>query len=194
MKLLIANALIELLDRHPYKEINVCVICEIIPISRPTFYNYFRNKHDVVKWFIQDDFIKNCFPVFQCHLKEKGVQTYFHYLKSHKNFYKRIYEYDNGIMLKQYLEAAYISAFDHLNDFSLDVEQKKGSINPDVFIRYSVGGISSVIVYWVENNMEISEECMASDLYLMMEQPMGYVRDYYLNNCSSSYKYTPPVR
>lgn len=180
MEKLIADALIDLLDTFAYKDISVRVICEVVPVSRPTFYKHFRNKDDVVRWFVRDDFMKNCFPVFQYHLKEKGVQTYFHYLKKHRNFYIRILDYDNGLFLKDCLEYAYLNAFKYLEEFSLPVTKKKGSINPEIFMLYSVGGISSVIVSWIRQHMEPSEEKMAADLYLMMEKPMGYVRDYYL--------------
>lgn len=180
MKTLIANTLIELLELYSYKEISVRVICEIVPISRPTFYNHFQNKDNVAMWFVREDFMKNCFPVFQYHLKEKGVETYFHYLKKHKNFYLRLYEYDDGVFLKQCLENAYLHAFDYRDQFSLSVDKKKGTINPEIFTRYSIGGISSIIIYWIEKKMEIPVETIAYEMYLMMEQSMTYVRDYYL--------------
>ena len=59
MEKLIADALIDLLDTFAYKDISVRVICEVVPVSRPAFYNHFKNKNDVVRWFVKDYFMKN---------------------------------------------------------------------------------------------------------------------------------------
>ena len=180
MKQTIANILIELLERHFYKDISVRIICESVPISRSSFYNYFKNKDEIVKWFITQDYMANAFPIFKFHLKEKGVQTFFDYLKRNKNFYKKIYEYDDGNFLRECFMEAYFHSFSFIKDISLNVDKKKGHINPDIFITYFSGGMSCVIAQWIKNDMDISEEDMAKDTYLMMEQPMGIVRDYYL--------------
>lgn len=181
MKGTIAKSLIELSDRNAYKDISVQVLCEITPISRPTFYKHFHSKEDVVKWFIRKDFMTNAFPFFQFHLKEKGVQTYFTYLKKNARFYKCIFEHDNGIFLNHCLQEAYFYGLNYKEDFSKKVAQKKGTINAEVFQRYAVAGIASVVVYWIENDMNIPEEQIANDLYLMIEEPLSYVRDYYLS-------------
>lgn len=82
--------------------------------------------------------------------------------------------------MKQCFENAYLHAFEYRDQFSLRVDKKKGTINPEIFTRYSIGGISSIIIYWIEKKMEIPVETIAYEMYLMMEQSMTYVRDYYL--------------
>lgn len=35
-------------------------------------------------------------------------------------------------------------------------------------------------MYWIKGGMSIPEKVIAKELYLMMEEPLGIVRDYYL--------------
>ncbi len=54
------------------------------------------------------------------------------------------------------------------------------TINPEVFFQYSSSGIAAVVIYWIKQNMQIPEATIARELYLMMEEPLGIVRDYRL--------------
>lgn len=47
-KIMIADALIQLLDKKSYQNISVNEICNSCKISKRTFYNHFRDKYDVV--------------------------------------------------------------------------------------------------------------------------------------------------
>ncbi len=180
MKNNITKALIKLMKKCPYEDITVSMICKEVPASRVTFYNYFHNKDDVIMWFIQEDFMKNSFPIFKFHLNERGVKTFFSYLKNNKDFYQQIYYYDNGKLLFQSLTQAYGHSLEFIEEFSKIVEKKNYRIDPIIFQKYSSSGIAAVVIYWIQTNMTIPEEEISKDLYVMIENPLGYVRDYYL--------------
>ncbi|MFZ7121116.1 MAG: TetR/AcrR family transcriptional regulator [Eubacteriaceae bacterium] len=180
MKDQISQVIINLLEINLYKDIYVSTICEKVPISRQTFYRYFHSKDAVIEWFIEQDFMKNAFPLFRYHLKEKGVSAFFSYIKENPLFYQRILEHDNGILLEHCLKKAYNTAADYTSTFSLPVKKRCYTINPKVYRLYAINGIVAILIYWIQDNMKISEEDIAKDLYLMMEEPLGIVRDYYL--------------
>jgi hypothetical protein len=177
----IAKALYELLEVFSYKDINIRVICETVPISRPTFYYHFTNKDSLVKWMFQQDFQNNAVPLFKYHLKEIGVQSFFTYIQQNKLFYQRIYEYDNGMLFFDSLIAAYDSGTDVVDSYSLPSSHPYPKINPEIYRRYSNTGIASVVTYWVQNDMSIPIDKMANDLFLMMGNSLEVVRD----NCLS---------
>lgn len=177
----IAQTLVELLERFPYNEISVRILCESVPVSRQTFYHYFHSKDDVIQTYITQDFLKNAVPLFRYHLKEKGATAFFLYIADHYSFYYRIYEYDNGKFLEICLKNAYADIVKLSNSFSRNVEAKPDKIDPQVYSRYSCSGIAAVVVYWIQKEMNIPVEKIARDLYLMMEMPLGEVRDYYLD-------------
>lgn len=97
MKDKITDTFLTLMGNNHYSKISVKTICENVPISRTAFYHYFNNKEEIIFYFVQQDFLNNSFPIFKFHLKEKGTQTFFSYLKNHKNFYIALYNIDQGI-------------------------------------------------------------------------------------------------
>ena len=52
-KLTLLNAALERLEERPFEEVGVKELCEAIPISEPTFFNYFPRKTDLLVYFIQ---------------------------------------------------------------------------------------------------------------------------------------------
>jgi AcrR family transcriptional regulator len=171
----------ELLEIFPYKDVSIRIICEAVPISRPTFYYHFASKDALIEWMIQQDFLDNAVPLFKHHLKETGVRSFFDYIQQNKPFYRRIYEHDSGALLFRSLISAYNSGVDIASSYSRPPSYSLPKINHEVYRRYANTGIAAVITYWIENEMTIPVEKMASDLYLMIENPLKIVRDNSLN-------------
>ena len=180
MKEIIANTMDQLLIKQPYNKISINKICDAVPMSRRTFYNYFSNKEHLVEWMVEKDFMEHAFPMFSYHLGEKGCQSFFGYIKNKAFFYQRILEYDDGSFLSKCLEKTYDRSAELSAVFSKPGFKHQKKINPVVYRRYVSHGIAAVVVYWIEDGMIIPLEDIARDLYLMLEEPLGYVRDHYL--------------
>lgn len=177
MKKMIAKSMYELLEIYPYKDVSVRILCESVPVSRPTFYNHFPSKDALVKWMVRQDYHENAVPLFKHHLGTTGVQSFFTYIKGQEGFYRRLYDHDEGIFLFNCLVAAYDSGVDISSSYSRPPTHELPSINPDVYRRYSTTGIAAVVTYWIENNMTIPIKEIAGDLYLMIGNPLEVVRD-----------------
>lgn len=182
MKREIAKVFMELLELYPYEEISIHIISEALPISRQTFYNHFHSKVELTEWIMTQEYMEKALPLFSYHLKEKGTAAFFEYIKKSSAFYRRIYEVDGGELLSRCLIKTYNVGMDHTKEYSRPAMRgldARDGIDPQVYRCYTASGIAAVVVYWVGGNMEIPTEKIARDLYLMMEEPLGYVRDNY---------------
>lgn len=150
MKDKIAATLLKLMDTQNYSKISVKTICENVPVSRTAFYHYFDNKEDIVMYFVEQDFLKNCFPIFKFHLKERGSQTFFSYLKDHKSFYTKLYHTDQGELLFKSLKNAYRTGFERRQEYTQPNSHKKPPINPEVCSQYTSNGLAAVVIYWIK--------------------------------------------
>lgn len=56
-KRLIAENFKELVKRSPFEKLTIKMISDEAGIIRPTFYNYFRDKYDVVEWIFCEDIL-----------------------------------------------------------------------------------------------------------------------------------------
>lgn len=186
MKNKIADTMYGLLELYPYRDVSIRVICESVPISRATFYHHFKNKDGLAAWMVKRQYYENAIPLFRHHLKELGVQSFFTYIKSNQSFYQRLYEHDQGRLLFHCLSAAYNSGVDLSGSYSRPARLALPPIDPEVYRRYSTTGIAATVTYWIEGGMAIPIEKIAGDLHLMMDNPLGTVRDSCLGSVSEN--------
>ena len=156
------------------------MICRNVPVSRTSFYHYFNSKDEIVEYFVERDFLQNSLPIFKFHLKQRGAQTFFSYLHDHQSLYFKLSQIDQGELLYKALKRAYQIGFERRSEYSDQNVQKGVAINPDVYSHYSCSGVAAVVLYWIKKNMEIPDKQMANDLYIMMTEPLGHVRDYHV--------------
>lgn len=180
MKDIIAKALSDLLVTNPYSKISIGMICDAVPTSRRTFYNYFNNKNHLVEWIVERDFFELAFPLFSNHLGTVAVRSFFTYIKQNEVFYRRILEYDDGVFLTKCLVSVYDKTADLSDTFARPVFNSERRINPSVYRQYAHNGIAAVVVYWIRDGMKIDIPDIARDLGLMIELPLSHVRDHYL--------------
>lgn len=179
MKTTIAQTMISLLESKDYADITVSMICAHVPVSRTAFYRYFRDKDDVLFYYVAKEFEEKCLPVFRFHLQEKGTLCFFSYISENRALYTKLYHLDEGVLLFRALKYAYRRGFERRAEYSNPVNQKYLSFNPEVFYEYSTSGIAAVVIKWIGNDLRPSQEQMARDLYIMLSEPLSVVRDYY---------------
>ena len=159
-KILLSNALKELLQEKPFENIKLIEICDRALVHKTTFYNHFEDKYDLLNYIIRDiqktmlkkvedndDIIKYYLDI---------AKEYITNIKENAYFYKALLiSNQNGIC----------SNIIH-NIFVRDVIQntKKHNINipPNYVANYYVSGLFSVVSEWVMTDMKESEEDMIS--------------------------------
>jgi len=179
MKNSITDTFLKLWLTQEYGDITVKMICSDVPISRTAFYRHFNNKEDIVFHFVSRDFVENCLPIFRFHLREQGVQCFFSYIREHRDIYMKIYAVDDGILLFRCLKAAYKIGFERRQEYSRNVVRRDTTFNPNVFFEYACSGIAAVVSTWIKDGMVTPDNIIARDLYIMMSEKLGVVRDYF---------------
>lgn len=175
-----ARSLEALLLQKDYRDISIKLICEGVPTSRRTFYNYFRDKDELMEWIIKKDFMENTFPIIKSGVGLKGIRSFFKYIKEKPLFYTRLYEIDEGMFLSKYLISAYDGAVENVIEYARPVKSNAKKINPAIYNLYTHAGIAAIVVDWIRNDMNTDIDEIARDTGLMIENPLSFIRDHYL--------------
>ena len=177
MKDAIANSLMRLMNEHEYRDITITMICKDVPVSRTAFYRYFSDKDSVLQYCVLRDYEKKCLPIFRFHLKEIGTACFFSYIAESPSFYLRLRDIDQGHLLMQSLKSAYRVGFERREEYSLPSSNKISGFDSEVFFEYACTGIAAVVTMWIKSGMKRPVDQIAKDLYIMMSEPLGDVRD-----------------
>ncbi len=90
----IADSLKALLSKMPMEKITVQEIAEQAGVIRPTFYNHFKDKYEVLEYIIRHDMLMPIKPLLINDLMREGLTLLFSNIKNERDFY------DNAVRIE----------------------------------------------------------------------------------------------
>ena len=76
-KALIGESLKVLMRNHPFEKITIKMITDEAGVIRPTFYNYFCDKYEVVEWIFNEYIIEKVRAMFEQKMYTEGLKLLF---------------------------------------------------------------------------------------------------------------------
>lgn len=160
-KLAFSNALKELLKERPFEKISVSNICEKCHRNRKSFYYHFQDKHDLVNWIFDTEFLQ----LSQAHSLDTGLfscgfdecwhtmEVICHYFYQNRAFYRRVFQV-NG-------QNSFVSHFQSVIRplLQLRMETLLGPEDvPPIVYDFAVDSATCAIARWLLTNDCISAE------------------------------------
>ena len=151
-KILIEQALLELLIEQPLDHIDVQDVAQKAGLSRQTFYYNFKNKHDLLCWILEQD-IAMATEAFRA-----GGEMY-DYIKAALNMMKEKAVFYRSIAASEQRRRSYINYFENgLLDCAKIVENRStlGRMSTQLWdsLQFFTYGASGMMQNWVENGMQ----------------------------------------
>lgn len=150
----IANALLVVLQQYDYKEITITQLTQEAKLSRKTFYRLFTYKEDVLSYLFENLYIE-CFE----QIKSQRTQCYWDIVQCYFDFWEErkalLHIFRQSTLLPVLFDGAYkysFSIFEYVR--SKDVVEQLSEQLP-YLLAYSIGGMNSMLLKWVENDMTI---------------------------------------
>ena len=91
-KALIGKSLKVLMRNHPFEKITIKMITDEAGVIRPTFYNYFCDKYEVVEWIFNEYIIEKVRAMFEQKMYTEGLKLLFVCMKNDCAFYRKAFE------------------------------------------------------------------------------------------------------
>ncbi len=159
----IADALLVILQQYDYKEITITQISQEAKLSRKTFYRLFSDKEDVLSYLFKNLYI-DCFE----QIKSQRTQCYWNIVQCYFNFWEErkslLHIFKQSSLLPVLFDGAYkysFNIFEYIR--SKDVAEHL-SLELPYLLAYSVGGMHSMLLKWVENDMTVPSHILIEQL------------------------------
>ncbi|WP_448972515.1 TetR/AcrR family transcriptional regulator [Oribacterium sp.] len=147
----ISNALLKLMQEHPYAEISVKQIIMETSLARKTFYLIFRSKDDVLE-SILDGFIGEYTEALSKENLEP-LSVIFSFCDKHKDSLSLMHKNKMLYLLLLRLNT-FLPEYSKTEDMSSNPFAKlMGELEPDYLIAFNVGAIWNVLFKWVDRGM-----------------------------------------
>ena len=158
----ITDALLSLMQKHPYSEISVKQIVLEAKLERKTFYNNYSSKDDVL-----DSIIKKSLNEYTEALTSSSdgpLEVIFEFCDRNRSLLELLHRNDllYLVLLKLNTEIPRINALldREINPFSRLI----GDLDPDYLIAFNIGAVWNVIFKWVDRGMTDPPEYIKSVL------------------------------
>ena len=82
----LAESLKKLLPHHSFEKITIKDITDAAGFIRPTFYNHFKDKYDLVEWIFTEEVIRPGEQLFDVGLFREGIRLMLANMEKEKDF------------------------------------------------------------------------------------------------------------
>ena len=152
----ITDALIKLMQDHPYSEISVKQIVLETNLERKTFYNNFSSKDDVLNSIINNKILDYTQALTSS--EDTPFTVIFNFCEKNKALLKLLHKNNMLYLLLLKLNET-IPELNEKYDLSDNPFKKLiGSLDPDYLIAFNIGAMWNVIFKWVDRGMKDSPE------------------------------------
>lgn len=151
---LIGESLKVLMRDHPFEKITIKMITDEAGVIRPTFYNYFCDKYEVLEWIFSEGIIEKVKAMFEQGMYMEGIKLLFVCMKNDGQFYKKAFEVtgQNAFtdIVRKYLYELFIEEF---NDFYyVDNKIDNPLLTAEMVASYFALSLTSLLQMWIQDN------------------------------------------
>ncbi len=153
----VTEALFNLMENVPYKDITVSDVAKKAGVGRATFYRYFTCKEDVIRYFFEH--AKFEFSSAQIYIP-RSVKDYEGIIRRVIDFIKK-YKHRLRLLIASHLEYIYT---DYVNAaFASLYKDGQDGLTPYTAAGYA-GAITNITLHWVKNDCKDDEEVVFNAL------------------------------
>ena len=151
-KSLLAESFKELLIKGSFYKITIKTITDLAGVIRPTFYNYFQDKYEVMEWLLETEVFQNAREMVVSDMPKGAIHLVFKKMEKDRVYYQKAFEVtgQNGfeeILTRQVMELLELL----LNKHGVKLEKMQGLRNRETFVLFQTISVVNGLKYWITN-------------------------------------------
>lgn len=170
---LLAESFKELAVRTPIEKITIKEITDKAGVIRPTFYNHFQDKYELLEWIVRTEVLEPIIPVMQEGFFQEGLILIFTNVLKSKEFYMQAAKVEG--------QNSFESIVNHcvgelLYGYIIRNVGKKRCphpwMTPKWIAAYYAQSMTFAVMMWIKRDMAISPEEMAKVYHYIISRSM----------------------
>ena len=159
---LLAEALKELAEKHPIEKITIKEITDRAGVIRPTFYNHFQDKYELLEWIIMEDLLKPMIPLIKNRMLDQAWIFLFTSIEREKTFYSKFSRLEGQNSFEVIIKGCAKKALFQIFSEEGAVELIKYSwLTSELVAEYYAQSLCFVILTWIQGGMAVEPKKLA---------------------------------
>lgn len=169
-KALLGCGLKELMISHPFEKITIRMITDKAGVIRPTFYNYFQDKYELLEWIVCEDILNKVEEMLEHQLEREALKLLFVLMENEKAFYRKAFQVVGQNSFESMMEAHLCRMLEkRLEQAHLKARRDVRVLRKEVVAKYYSIGVVNILKAWLlEGDEMFSAEEVAEGFYFML--------------------------
>ncbi|MGN0403640.1 MAG: TetR family transcriptional regulator [Bariatricus sp.] len=151
-KCLLAESFKELLIKGSFDKITIKTITDQAGVIRPTFYNYFQDKYEVMEWLLETEVFQSAREMVASDLSSEAIHLIFKKMEKDRVYYQKAFEVTGQNGFEEILTREVKELVELLMDkHGVKAEKMQGLRNREVFILFQTISVVNGVKYWITN-------------------------------------------
>lgn len=161
-KALIGESLKVLMRNHPFEKITIKMITDEAGVIRPTFYNYFCDKYEVVEWIFNEYIIEKVRAMFEQKMYTEGLKLLFVCMKNDCVFYRKAFEITGQNAFTDIIRNSLHNLFlSEMSEIYIENQTNNPLVTTELVAAFYANSLSNLLQMWIQSN---NQQCTAENM------------------------------
>ncbi len=163
-KKLIAESFLRLMESHPFEKITIRMITDQAGLIRPTFYNHFQDKYDLVEWIFCEDILREVESLLNHEMQQEAIKFLFTGLYTNRRFYAKMLQVNGQNSLEEVMYKHIFELFrKKIREYGMeDIPDNRALTEDTIAAYYTIGLITSIKAWLADGDKDISVDELVS--------------------------------
>ena len=166
----------KLILKHNFDKITIKMITDDAGLIRPTFYNHYADKYEVLEEIFYNDIFKGSKMLIENKMPYEAIYYMFSRIESNKKFYLQAIKITGQNSFEEIINNNLIKIFKNLfNKFHnnkilivYDINNSKEKFSVNYIAEYYSRGLTFIIKRWIEQGVKISSRELADKYKILV--------------------------
>lgn len=169
----LAESFIQLVLKMPIEKITIKDITDGAGVIRPTFYNHFQDKYDLLEWIVKNELLGPLTITLQRGHLEDGLVLIFTNALEMKEFCIRAARMEGQNSFESIVRnCIWEMLFTYIRERCADRPFSHTWMTPEIVAQYYAQSLTFVVMTWIRKDMIVSPEEMATIYQYIIHRSM----------------------
>ena len=160
------------------------MITEQAGVIRPTFYNYFQDKYEVMEWLLEEEVFRPVFEMVEDGMEREAIYLLFRKMEKDQQYYQKAFEVTGQNGFEEILCGNIRKLIrEMLKNHKIKLQKLEGLKDLNIFLEFHTLTVVNGLKYWLTSREVHMSADEALEYYrFLMSHPIldvvGQVEDY----------------
>lgn len=170
---LLADSLKQLASKKLLEKITIKEITDLAGVIRPTFYNHFQDKFELLEWIIKKDLLEPIQPLIRNDMFMEAMVLLFTNIERDRAFYSHVVKLEGPVTFHSIAHKCVREVLlAIINEQMTGKESKHKWLTPEVIASYYAESLCFAAETWINQNMILPPKEMADAYQYMISRSM----------------------